>query len=190
MRMLIGELIYEVGTSAFEVGVENGPERVMETDSGECTRLTETDSGRCNRLAAIQEDGDMTTTAKDQQQLDGRRRQKLAYMDELRCDLGYSSDARDLLRILRMGKSCGYVIGHETGDVGMAAVEIAHAHEGKDTQRSGSSMDAGPAMRGRQRSNLYIRARAQREEMRWRGSRGFRYHARLADMGRALVERG
>ena len=75
--MLIGELIYEVGTSAFEAGVENGSERVMETDGGECTRLTETDSVRCNRLAAIQEDGDMTTTAKDQRQLDRHRGQEM-----------------------------------------------------------------------------------------------------------------
>ena len=57
--MLLDELIYEVGNSAFAAGVESDTERVMETDSGECTRL-----------AVIQEDGETTTTAKDQLQLD------------------------------------------------------------------------------------------------------------------------
>ena len=70
LRMLIGELIYEVGTSAFEVGVENGPERVMETDSGECTRL-----------AVIQEDGETTTTATDQLWFDRHKDQWMECMD-------------------------------------------------------------------------------------------------------------
>ena len=108
-------------------------------------------------------------------------------MDKLWVFLDASSDARDALKLLRIFKNG---IGYETGGAGMAAVEIVRAQGDGDTQRSTPYMDARPAMWGWQRSNLHNRARAQREEMRWRGSRGFRYHARLADMGRALVERG
>ena len=106
---------------------------------------------------------------------------------ELWVFLDASSDARDALKLLRIFKRG---IECETGDAGATAVALVHAHEGEDTQRSKLCTDARPATWGWQGLRLKNRARAQREELRWRGSRGFRYHARLADMGRALVERG
>ena len=45
LRMLIDELIYEAGESAFAAGAESDTERVMETDSGVRTRLMEMGSG-------------------------------------------------------------------------------------------------------------------------------------------------
>ena len=126
----------------------------------------------------------MTTTAKDQWQLDRHRGQEMEYIDQLWLLLDASSDARDALKLLRILKSPSYC------DAGATAVMLVHAHEGEEAQRSNLYTDARPATRGWQGLRLKNRARAQREELRWRGSRGFRYHARLADMGRALVERG
>ena len=110
------------------------------------------------------------------------------------CEIGIASDTRDAIRLNQIIETWrqrgGASWDNETGDIGLSAVKSVHAdsyiwdlarahthtHTHKNARLHGCTG----------RPLLFARM----EERTWRGSRGFRYHARLADMGRALRERG
>ena len=188
---LIDELICETRRDATDVGTE--------TDTEDADTELETNGASEAWPVASRGDGRITTTVEGQREFDRGYPRRLSDFDEdqrkrYMCESGMASDTRDAMRltqIINAWERRGTVSwDNETGNIGLSAVEsvhtglhisdLAHARAHTRTHKRAHS-------HGRKGKPFYL---TRVEERRWRGSRGFRYHARLADMGRALRERG
>ena len=189
LRVLIDELIREIGCDARGAEIE----KVTEDADAETNGASETWSDASR-------DGEVVTTATEMQhEPDRGYPRRLCDFDDdqrkrLMCEIGIASDTRDAIRLNQIIETWrqrgGASWDNETGDIGLSAVksayadlcisDLARAHPHTHTHTN-ARLD------GRTGRPLLF---ARMEERTWRGSRGFRYHARLADMGRALRERG